>query len=167
MTFTVATLGTDDNVLLIFKARIGPYAPLERGSVIKSGITVTAKELRLPSSANTESRVADFADVVMFKAETKDGGNSFTVVYTLYNYGNTEAADASLSDTYRSAPYITSVETGGVKLPASDYTYVGGEIKLPARGAKLTVPAAGFSRSPSGEVITFPGSRTVTVKGIL
>ncbi|MDD4124662.1 MAG: hypothetical protein PHW77_02875 [Eubacteriales bacterium] len=165
--FGIALLGAGDNVLVLFKTKISAYAPRELGSSIKNKITVFARKLNPPAVTVVETRVDDYTDVVMFRAETRDDKQSVTTTYTLYNYGNTDAADAVLTDTFSPAPNITHVNAGGETLLSSHYTYVSGTIKLPSAGYKLIIPAASFSRSPSGEVITIPGSKVITVKGTL
>lgn len=166
VTFTIASLGTDDNVLVVYKTKLSAYASLEPGSVITSRVSVAARGICQPSVAEIETQVGDFTDVVMFKTETRNGKQAANT-YTLYNYGNTEASDAVLIDTFSPLLYITSVETGGEKIPASDYTYVDGTVRLPSAGHKLSVPVARFSRSPSGEVVTIPGSKEIIIKGTL
>lgn len=159
--FTLPVLGTDDRVNLIFKTKLTSYAGRKKGSVITNKIALNAKSLEAPTFAEIRTPVDDYTDIIMFreKVHTSEGG--FCITYTLYNYGNSPADNAKLTDTFSPIPHITEVTVEGRILPASKYTYVNGIINLP----DLQLPPAEFYRSPSGEILPLPKGIRVTVKG--
>lgn len=173
VTFTIASLASGANALIIYSAVPNAYASGESGSTITNTVTASAAGLGQTASASSVITADDTARVTMFKTitpETLTDGSAVTYTFTLYNYGNTEAESVVLSDTFSPAPSISSVTVNGTAVPSSDYTYAQGLLTLPAASSAyaLTVPAASFTQNPAtGEVTSAPGITTAVVTGTL
>lgn len=173
VTFTIPTLASGANALIVYNAVPNSYASGAADSTITNTATATAAGLGQSASASATITADDFARVTMIKTitpETLTDGGTITYTFTLYNYGNTEATNVVLSDTFNPAPTINSVTVNGTAVPASDYTYASGLLTLPAASSAyaLTVPAAAFTQNPAtGAVTSTPGITTAVVTGTL
>ena len=96
-------------------------------------------------------------------------GDTVTYTIRIYNYGNIDAENVQLTDTFTPAPTNVSVSRNGVVLAGTDYTYVNGTLTVPATGiAADTVPAAVFTRDPvTGEVTVTPGVVEYVITGTI
>lgn len=173
VTFTIPSLASGANALIVYNAVPNSYASGASDSTITNTVTATAQGLGQSASASATVTADDFARVTMFKAispETLTDGGAITYTFTLYNYGNTPASNVVLSDTFNPAPVINSITVNGTAVPSADYTYASGLLTLPAASSaySLTVPAATFTQNPAtGEVTSTPGVTTVVVNGTL
>lgn len=99
-----------------------------------------------------------------------DGG-VLTCSFTLQNYGNIDATDVVLTDTFDPAPATITVTVDGDPVAPAEYDYTTGVITAPIDTAptlSITIPAATFTQDPAtGAVTTDPGTVHITVAGAL
>ena len=168
-TFTIPALPAGSNALLLYKARVNEYAPLEADSEITNTVSVDASE---PLTASATVPVNSYADVTIEKEmapnPVTDGG-TLTVTFTIENSGNTEATDLVLTDAFPVSLQNVAVTVNGA--PVTDFTFENDTLTLPAAGSPkttLTVPAATFTRSETTRAVTInPGVMTITVTGTI
>ena len=174
ITFTVPTLPAHSNAMIIYAAKVNNQAPLAVGSLIINRSTLTADGLADPVTATKVLAVDEYADVDIIKTMSPNpviDGGLLTYEFAMYNYGNTLASSVVLSDTFTPAPEsITTVTVNGAPVAPADYSFIGGDFRLPALASpySLTIPAAIFTRDPvTGIVTVSPGTTTVEVSGII
>lgn len=171
--FTIPTLAAGSRAQILYKAAVNGNAPLALGSEITNTATVLANGITAPVSDSNTVTVDNYADVTITKTMTPSSvvdGEALTYTFVINNYGNTEATSIVLTDAFDPAPENITVQINGVTVPATDYTYVGGVLTLPAAGSatELSLPAATITQDiATGNVIVTPSSLTVTVTGIL
>lgn len=171
--FTIPTLAAGSRAQILYKAAVNGNAPLALGSEITNTATVLANGITAPVSDSNTVTVDNYADVTITKTMTPSSvvdGEALTYTFVINNYGNTEATSIVLTDAFDPAPENITVQINGVTVPATDYTYVGGVLTLPAAGSatELSLPAAMITQDiATGNVIVTPSSLTVTVTGIL
>lgn len=170
LTFTVPSLPAGGNVTIVYDTAINSFAPLSADSTINNTATANGDGIVTPISASeTITAVAD-AVLTLIKAVTPtsvtDGSLTYTI--TIENNGNTAADTLVLTDTFDPILTNISVTLNGTALAeATDYTYdtASGLFTIPT--GKITVPAATYQTSTTGETETIPGSATVTISGMI
>lgn len=170
--FTIATLAAGANALIVYTATVNEYAPLATDSTIVNTATFTATGIMTPVTDSNTITVAEYADLAIFKEMSPDPvseDGTLTYTFTISNYGNTEATNVVLTDTFDPAPALVSVSVGDSPVSTGDYTYTSGTLTLPTGGSySITVPAATFKQEAStGAVTTVPGTVTITVVGTI
>ncbi|MBQ0010891.1 MAG: hypothetical protein KBS76_07325 [Ruminococcus sp.] len=173
ITFTLPTVPVGANVMIVYKARINEYAPLAQANEIDNTAMFESPALRLSQMAQGAIQTESYADVRIVKTMTpnpvSDGGR-LTYILTISNYGNEDATDVTLTDTFTPAPTGITVSVDGVTVPPALYSYTGGTLTLPAAcsSQESTIPAATYTRDPATGVYTVnPGTVTVTVTGTI
>lgn len=173
ITFTIQSLPAGANAMILYKASVNEYALAETGSVLTNTAEFSAAGMSEDLDASHTMDVLDYADVRIIKSMSPNPvteGSVLTYIFTIYNYGNVDASDVVLSDTFTPAPSMISVTINGAPVPASDYNYQNGVFTLPASGSSMdvTVPAAKFSQEPqSGKVTVSPGTTVIVVNGTI
>lgn len=172
VTFTIDSLAPDSNANIIYNAVVNEFAPLTAGSTITNTVSVRAAGIVTPIMASETITVQEYADVRIEKDMRPDpvsDGDMLTYTFTITNYGNTDATEVVLTDTFNPAPSNITVSVAGDVVPPEDYTYTGGVLTLPTgEGMSLTVPAATVITDPTtGEVGVVPGTLVITVMGTL
>jgi len=171
ISFSIPALPGRAKALLVYKAAVNERAPLAAGSVITSGIRVTAADLDEASADACTFAVEDYADLRAVKTIRPDpavSGEPVEITTVFYNYGNAEAAGLVLNDAFAPELAEISVALDGVALGAASYRYENGALKMPVEGVDpaLAIPAADFEQDPlTGRVAVTPGRLTVTVRG--
>ncbi len=172
ITFTIPNLPAGADAQLIYQTRVNANAPLTVTSSITNTVTVDADGLVTPLTATDTITVDTYADVRITKTMTTTSGvtgSNITYSFVLYNYGNTEATDIVLTDTFNPAPTTITVDVNGQRISPAGYTYTDGTLTLPATGGTtLTLPAATITTDPTtGAVTVVPSTATVTVNGTI
>lgn len=172
VSFTVPALAAGSNAEILYTAKLNDIAPLAVGSAITNTVTLTATGLVTPVTASSTVTVADYANVTISKSmcpASVTDGSQLTYNFEVYNYGNTEATDIVLTDTFSPAPTAITVSVNGTTVPPANYTYAGGVLTLPTGGAyTLSLPPATFTQDPStGVITTAPSTMTISVVGTL
>jgi len=165
--FTIPAIPAGGTAQILYLVRVNGNAPLATGSVI----TNTATSADGVSDSHTLT-VENYADVRILKSMSPNPvstGGVLTYTFDIYNYGNTDATNVVLTDTFDPAPADITVTVNGTTADPSDYTYLVGTLTLPADGGTtITVPAATMTAdTTTGAVTTVPGSVTITVEGTI
>ena len=170
--FVITGIPAGSNAQIIYQGRVNRFADMECGGFITNTITAECDCLCNIEAEDSYTVAAEcYADVGIFKSVCPNPivcGEELTYVFDIYNYGNIDAEDVVLTDTFDPALADITVLVDGVEVPATNYTYVGGLLTLPAEGSgyTLTVPAATFARDEqTGEFLVNPGRLQITVKG--
>ena len=173
VTFTVPSLAAGANAMLVYNARVNEYAMPTPTSEIVNTAVIDAPGLTDAVTVTDAIPAADSADVSITKTMSPNpvtDGALLTSTFLLQNFGNTDASNVVLTDTFSPAPAPIAVTVNGVTLADTEYDYVGGLLTLPGAAATyaLTVPAAAFPRDPAtGEVSVNPGAVTIVVTGTI
>ncbi len=174
LTYTIASLAAGANAIIVYQATANDYALPETGDVMTNVSAITATGLTETIYASYTMATEDFANISIVKCMSPDpvvDGGVLTYGFTLYNYGNMDATNVILTDTFSPAPASPlTVTVDGVTVAATEYTYVAGLLTLPGLGATLTltVPAATFTQDPvTGLITTSPGVMNITVSGTI
>ena len=170
--WTLPSLAANSTATLLYKMEPNQYAALVSGSSITNTIRVTNPTITEPTVATHTLPVASYSDVSILKAMTPDPvteGAPLTYTFTMYNYGNTPATNVVLTDSFAPAPEtITNVSVNGTALAATDYTYASPVLTVPSTtGQAITIPAATYTTSQSGEITVNPGILTLSATGII
>lgn len=172
LTFTIPTLPANATGLIVYDVTANSNAPLATESEITNTVSATAGTVLDPVTAQNTVAADSYADVKIIKSMSPDPvieGSNITYTFTIYNYGNTDAASLVLTDTFSPAPAAPlTVTLNGDTVSSTEYTYQNGVFTYPAAsGNTVTVPAATFTTSAAGAVSVTPGTAVITVTGII
>lgn len=172
ITFSIPSLAACSNVQIIYKANVNETAAVAAASVIRNTVEISAEGITTPVTTDHAITVENYADVRIIKSmspATLVDGTAITYEFMVYNYGNTEATDVVLFDTFTPAPSNLTVSIDGAVLSAADYTYQDGVLTVPTGAARtLTLPAAAFVQDPSTGITTAtPSTMRIVVTGNL
>ena len=167
VTFTIPSLPAGSNALIVYRAQVNGFAPLEEGGEITNTASVAVSDDPLTASATVP--VDSYADVSIEKEMSPNpvgAGAQLLVTFTIENRGNVEATDLVLTDDFPVTLSDVAVSVNGA--PVTDFTFENNTLTLPASDQTvLTVPAASFETSETGAVTVTPGTMTVTVTGTI
>ncbi|MBQ9112276.1 MAG: DUF11 domain-containing protein [Clostridia bacterium] len=172
LTFTLPSLVPGATANIVYKALPNEFAPLAAGSAITNTATVSGDVECANGTDSATVTVAQAADIEVVKNMSPNPvvcGDVVTYTIRIYNYGNTDAEDVRLNDTFVPAPENISVYRNGVLLEETAFTYADGTLTVPAEGMEGdTVPAATFTRDAvTGEVTVTPGVVEYVVTGTI
>lgn len=168
--FTIPVIPAGGNVVLVYRASINEFAPLESGSTITNTASYIGTEACNDFTVDNTITVENYADVRITKAMSPDPivcGSPITYTFTLYNYGNTEATNVTLTDVFSPAPASITVTLDGTVVTPDGYTYENGVLTIPSGTAQLTLPSATTTVEEDGSVTINPSISTITVTGII
>lgn len=174
ISFALPSVPAGANAMVIYRATVENTAPLASGSALTNTATFASASLGENLTQSNTVTVADYARLNIVKSMSPNpvtGGSQLTYTFTIYNYGNDDATDVVLTDAFSPAPTGISVSVNGTAVAASDYTYTGGTLTLPAAAGtsyEITVPAATFTTDAATGVVTVtPGITTIEVTGTI
>ena len=170
VTFTIPSLTPDSTANIIYNALPNQFAGLASGSTIINTAELTSDSECTDGNATATVTIADAADIEVVKTMCPNPivcGDTLTYTIRIYNYGNIDAENVQLTDTFSPAPTNISVFRNGVLIVGTDYTYINGTLTVPATYGD-TVPAATFTRDPeTGEVAVTPGVGEYVITGVI
>lgn len=172
ITFSFPTLPAGATANIVYRASVNEYAPLDVGATITNTATLTSDSDCADGSASATITALSAANVSVFKQMSPNPvvcGDTVTYTIRVYNYGNIEAEDLVLSDTFNPAPTSVTVSRDGTLLLATDYTYTDGTLTVPSTAdSPVSVPAATFTRDATTGIVTVtPGIVEYVVTGVI
>ena len=170
LVFTIPTLAPSATANIIYNALPNEFAALASGSFITNNATLSSDSDCADGAATATVTVADAADIEVVKTMSPNPvvcGDTVTYTIRIYNYGNIDAENVVLTDTFTPAPENITVYRNGVMLEGTGYTYIDGTLTVPATAGD-TVPAAVFTRdATTGEVSVTPGVVEYVITGTI
>ncbi len=172
MTITGINIPAGGNVVIVYRANITEYAPINLGAEIVNTVSAGAA----PGSAATDSETVTAAgvanlDITKSMSPTVVSFND-TITYTfdITNTGNA-AADTTvvLNDTFNPVLTNITVRLNGTALtPDTQYTYDEQTGEFNTVAGVVSVPAATYSQDEvTGLITVIPGATTLTVTGTI
>ena len=170
--FSFASLPAGATANIVYRASVNEYAPLELGASIENTATLTSDSDCADGTASATVNAIAAANVSVFKQMSPNPvvcGDTVTYTIRIYNYGNIDAENVILSDTFNPAPDNITVSRNGVLLSESDYTYANGTLTVPSTATNpVTVPAATFVRDANTGILTVtPGTVEYIITGTI
>ncbi len=171
LVFTVASIPPKSNALIIYKASINQFSPLSSGSKIVNTVTASSRSITSPLTSSNTITVRDEADIRIIKNMSPNpvlAGETITYNFSLYNYGNTEARNVTLNDTFTPAPGNINVYLDSQEISSTDFSYSSGTLTLPTynSGISVSIPAANFIQDTiTGSISIEPGMISITATG--
>lgn len=169
--FRINSIPANSNLTLIYSSVVNQYAPISQNSTLTNIISLTSDSSETPLTYQTTLRPSEKADVRIIKNMYPNNialGEEITYDFFLYNYGNTDASNITLTDTFSPAPTINNITVNSQEINFSDYSYSNGILTMPAYNSTLDlkIPSAKFiQNSETGIITADPGITKVTVKG--
>ncbi len=172
LTFTLPTLSAGATANIVYTARVNDFAPLESAGTIANTATLTADADCAEGTATATVTAAEGANVSVLKQMSPNPvvcGGTLSYTIRVYNYGNADATDVVLTDTFDPAPENITITRNGVAVPTTEYTYDAGVLTVTAGTATGdTVPAATFTRdATTGAVSVTPGVVEYVITGTI
>ena len=170
--FEINEIPANSNARIVYIARPNSYANGEIGSEITNTATARCDCIcNEPGSDDLTLTAEAFADVRIVKSICPNPiicGDEVTFTFDIFNYGNLEATDVVLTDTF--SPPISDIEVrvNGILIPSDDYDYIAGVLTLPAPDSdfSIVVPPATFVQNPqTGMISVTPGRVQIVVTG--
>ncbi len=173
--FEIDSIPANGNAQIIYLASVNRFASGESGTEItNTAEAVDECDCPCDDSANDSFTVTaeEYADVRITKTICPNPvvcGGEVRFVFDVCNYGNIDATEVILNDTFIPPLDDISVYIDGVLIPEGDYDYDDGVLTLPNEsGDEITVPAAEFARNASTGVVTVtPGKIQIAVTGTI
>lgn len=172
LTVTGLSVPAGGCAMLIYKAYVTGYADPNANGTITNTATVDSASFRSPVTAAETVRAKTAANLSITKSlrPTVITGVGGRLTYTLLiqNYGNAAAEESDnvvITDTFSPVLRGLNVTLNGGAFPPSAYSYSETTGVFSTVGGQITVPAASFSRTASGEWTTVPGSVSLEISG--
>ena len=159
------------SAVLIYEAVANAYAPLGDGGQITNTATLGGAAVVESVSDSATVNALSTTSLTIAKALCPDvvtDNSELTYTFIIQNTGSAEAgadADIVLSDTFNPILSDITVTLNGAPFPATEYTYDETSGVFSTSPGAITVPAASYTRSPSGELIATPGVAVVKITG--
>ncbi|MBO4734416.1 MAG: DUF11 domain-containing protein [Clostridia bacterium] len=172
MTVTGISIPAGGNAVIIYRANITEFAPLEATGTVTNTVSAgTAPDTTATASETVTAAGVANLDITKSMSPTVVSEND-TITYTfdITNTGNTVAdTTVILSDTFDPVLTDITVTMNGTPLTAvTQYTYDTATGEFGTVAGVITVPAAIFTQDPATGVITItPGKTTITVTGTI
>lgn len=175
LTFSDISIPASGSVVLVYKASVNGYAPLDATSSIVNTATVTGDGILEPIVATeTVTPVAEPQLTITKSLEptTVTDNSPLTYRFFIQNYGNTAVVatdNASVTDTFEPKLTNITVTLDGTPLTlGTDYTYDESTGVFTTVPGRIVVPAATFTQDPiTGLRSVIPGTTTLIVTGIV
>ncbi|MBO4693547.1 MAG: DUF11 domain-containing protein [Clostridia bacterium] len=172
MSVTGLNIPAGGNAILVYRASITGFAPLQSGARIVNTVTAgTAPDTLVAASDTVTAAGVANLDITKSMSPTVVSENdTITYAFEITNTGNT-AADTTvvLSDTFNPVLANITVSLDGVEMARStQYTYDEQTGEFNTVPGAVTVPAATYTQDSSTGLITVtPGVTTLTVSGTI
>lgn len=171
ITFNIDEINDHSNILIIYETEINNKAPLSKDSSITQVYTVTSTNILRPITKSISIEAENYANINIVKTMSPNPvikGQFITYTFNIYNYGNEEATNIVLQDSFNPLPSIIDVSVNSQKISSEQYSYINGAFLLPRYGSDFLIntPPAQFIRNfENGEFEINPGVTVITIKG--
>ena len=161
------------NALIVYKANVNQYAPLDTASTIVNEAEITGSVLSAPVSIDETITIREVPVLTISKSlspTTVTENGQLTYTFTIENSGNTEALvtdNIIITDTFNPILNPISVSLNGTAWSDPiNYTYDPLTGLFTTVSGQITVPAATYTQDPiNGNWIVNPGVSTLVVTG--
>ncbi len=174
LTLTGISVPAGGNTTIVYETTANNFAPPAAASTITNTVTITGTGLTEPVTATETVTVLAAPMLNISKSlspTTINGNGQITYTFIIQNMGNTAAAatdNATIIDTFTPALSNITVTYNGDTMPVTTfYTYDETTGLFQTVPGQITVPAATFTQSTTGEYAVTPGIATVTVTGTI
>ena len=174
LTLTGISVPAGGNTTIVYETTANNFAPPAAASTITNTVTITGTGLTEPITATETVTVLAAPMLNISKSlspTTINGNGQITYTFIIQNMGNTAAAatdNATIIDTFTPALSNITVTYNGDTMPVTTfYTYNETTGLFQTVPGQITVPAATFTQSTTGEYTVTPGIATVTVTGTI
>ena len=157
--------------VILYEATANGYAPLAEGSLIVNTATFAGDGIAEPITATATVGALTETALTIAKAicpaVVSDNGQ-LTYTFIIQNSGNAPAAaDANvvISDVFTPPLQGITVTLDSAPFPATSYTYDEATGEFATNPGSITVPAAPYTQSETGEITVTPGVTVLTVTG--
>lgn len=170
--FDLPAMNEKSNFLIVYKTKVNRFASIDLNSEIKTIVSLETSETENFSETFHTIKVAEKADLKISKnitPQTFSPGEALSYNISIYNYGNTEAENIKITDTFNPSPTLTNITINEKEISASDYSYVNGTFDLPRYGSDLSIiaPSAKFETDDCGALKIQPSTTNIVISGIL
>lgn len=176
ITFNISSIPANGNAQIMYLTRINSSACGAAEAYITNTATAYLNcdcPCEGPATASHTITAEEFADVRMVKNVCPNPatcGEVLNYTITVYNYGNMEATEIVLTDSFEPALTDITVTVDGDIIPSENYSYVNGVLTLPSAGSdySISIPPAVFTQDPVTGVCTVtPSSVVITISGTI
>ncbi len=174
LTLTGISVPAGGNTTIVYETTANNFAPPAAASTITNTVTITGTGITEPVTATETVTVLAAPMLNISKSlspTTINGNGQITYTFIIQNMGNTAAAatdNATIIDTFTPALSNITVTYNGDTMPVTTfYTYDETTGLFQTVPGQITVPAATFTQSTTGEYTVTPGIATVTVTGTI
>lgn len=174
LTLTGISVPAGGNTTIVYETTANNFAPPAAASTITNTVTITGTGLTEPVTATETVTVLAAPMLNISKSlspTTINGNGQITYTFIIQNMGNTATAatdNATIIDTFTPALSNITVTYNGDTMPVTTfYTYNETTGLFQTVPGQITVPAATFTQSTTGEYTVTPGIATVTVTGTI
>lgn len=174
LTLTGISVPAGGNTTIVYETTANNFAPPAAASTITNTVTITGTGITEPVTATETVTVLAAPMLNISKSlspTTINGNGQITYTFIIQNMGNTAAAatdNATIIDTFTPALSNITVTYNGDTMPVTTfYTYNETTGLFQTVPGQITVPAATFTKSTTGEYTVTPGIATVTVTGTI
>ncbi len=175
LTITGIDVPADGNAIIVYRAKVNQFAPIELESVITNTAVISGNGLTEPLSITSTINSSAELNLTITKAinpETVAENGELTYTFTIQNTGAIPAVASDnliLTDTFDPVLDISSVTFNGtVWTEGVNYTYNETTGEFATIPGQITVPAADYTQDPTtGSWIVTPGVRVLRVTGTI
>lgn len=173
LVFSGINIPANGNALIVYKANVNQYAPLDTASTIVNEAEITGSVLSAPVSIDETITIREVPVLTISKSlspTTVSENGQLTYTFTIENSGNTEALvtdNIIITDIFNPILNPISVSLNGTAWSDSiNYTYDPLTGLFATISGQITVPAATYTQDPiNGNWIVNPGVSTLVVTG--
>jgi len=159
--------------IFVYETTANSYAPLTQGSTIINTVTFTGDGLAESVTASAAVTAQAQTALTIAKAICPDvitDNGELTYTFIIQNSGNAPAdtdANVAVTDVFNPALSNLTVTLNGAAFPATSYTYTEATGEFATAPGSITIPAATYTQSPTGEIIVTPGVAVLKITGII
>lgn len=167
------TIPAGGNATIVYSAKANSFAPLADGSTIVNTAVITGTGITDAVSVSETVTVSSSAELTITKAlspQTITENSQITYTFTISNYGSqavTADANAVITDTFDPILRDIQVAFNDIVWADTNYTYNEQTGVFATTAGVITVPAATYTQTVTGEWSVTPGTAVLTVTGTI